>query len=179
MRYKCAMHRYVRLLTLPLAAVTIAALAIGGALAREGSPEPTESGGVVLDENEGEDEGVSAANVDRIVERLNDAIETEENETDAAAFTALADELGVGGAVRALLWADAHPDLSVDDILALRAGDDDNPPMGWGKIRKEYDPDGELGLHPGIGSVMGNGPDDPGAHGRARADEAKNKGSDD
>jgi hypothetical protein len=69
----------------------------------------------------------------------------------------------------------------------MRVGDGDDPPMGWGRIRKELDPDGELGLHPGIGSIMGNAsepgvadgqPEDPGAQGRDRAADAKDRGAD-
>jgi hypothetical protein len=56
----------------------------------------------------------------------------------------LAARYGVGGAVRVLAWADATG-MTTDEIAALRdAGD------GWGRIAHE------LGVSPGIGSIMGN-----------------------
>jgi len=75
-------------------------------------------------------------------------------DTDAAAFDELAAQYGVGGAVRLYAWADATG-MSVADIAALRDGDGE--PVGWGRIARD------LGVHPGIGSIMGRGnaPDEP------------------
>ena len=75
---------------------------------------------------------------------------------DEAQLSDLAARYGIGGAVRVLMWADSTG-LPVTDITALRDGTDLEPGMGWGQIAKE------LGVHPGIGSVMGNG------HGREDA----------
>jgi hypothetical protein len=75
-------------------------------------------------------------------------------EADAAEFDDLAARYGVGGAVRLYAWADATG-LSVEEIAALRDGDGE--PVGWGRLAKD------LGVHPGIGSIMGRGnaPDEP------------------
>jgi len=75
-------------------------------------------------------------------------------ETDPAKFDDLAARYGVGGAVRLYAWADASG-MTVDEIAALRDGD--GQPVGWGRIAKD------LGVHPGIGSIMGRGnaPDEP------------------
>ena len=105
-------------------------------------------------EAEESDAPPSADELARIVDRLAAA----GVETNAETVGALAAEHGVGGAVRLLAWADASG-RSVDEIAALRAGDADTAPMGWGRIAKE------LGVHPGIGSIMGNG----NGHGRENA----------
>lgn len=65
----------------------------------------------------------------------------------------LATDYGLGGAIRLLAWADAKG-MTVADLKAMR---DDG--QGWGQIAKQ------LGLNPGIGSVMGQG----GGHGRGSA----------
>ena len=80
---------------------------------------------------------------------------------DDAVLSDLATRYGVGGAVRVLAWsADADDDVSVESITAMRDGDGtEGSGMGWGRIAKE------LGFHPGIGSIMGNG----GGHGRDNA----------
>lgn len=70
-------------------------------------------------------------------------------------LTELATEYGVGGAVRIAAWsADPDDDVDVQGIRDMRAAG-----KGWGVIARE------LGVHPGIGSVMGNG----GGHGRENA----------
>ena len=74
-------------------------------------------------------------------------------------LTELATHYGVGGAVRIVSWAEADP-VRIDDVRAMRDGDGtEGSGMGWGKIAKE------LGVHPGIGSIMGKGgdhkPDEP------------------
>jgi hypothetical protein len=74
------------------------------------------------------------------------------NGIDATAkqLSALAADYGLGGAIRLLAWADAA-DMSVSDLRALR---DDG--AGWGQLAHD------LGVSPGIGSIMGKG----GGHGR-------------
>ena len=69
---------------------------------------------------------------------------------DDAVLNDLAARYGVGGAVRVLAWSH-DSQLDVEEITAMRDGTDTEPGMGWGKIAKELD------LHPGIGSIMGNG----------------------
>lgn len=98
-------------------------------------------------EAETEDDG-DAASV--ALERLSDAL----IEVDPAEFDGLAARYGVGGAVRLYAWAH-ETGMPVDDIAALRDGNGE--PVGWGRIAKD------LGVHPGIGSIMGGGnaPDAP------------------
>ena len=74
-------------------------------------------------------------------------------DASAEQLSALAAEYGLGGAVRLLAWADATG-MSVADLRAMRDGG-----AGWGKMAHELD------VHPGLGSIMGNG----GGHGRDNA----------
>jgi hypothetical protein len=71
----------------------------------------------------------------------------------------LAGRYGLGGAIRILAWA-ADPDVGMTAaaIADLRDGDGTEA-VGWGRLAKD------LGVHPGIGSIMGNG----GGHGRDNA----------
>lgn len=95
------------------------------------------------------------------IERLADA----GIEVDAAVFEDLATRYGQGGAVRLYAWADATGS-SVEEIAAMRDGDGE--PVGWGRLAKD------LGVHPGIGSIMGRGnaPDGPpGQQGRGDSDD--------
>lgn len=71
---------------------------------------------------------------------------------DEGVLSDLASRYGVGGAVRTLAWADAAS-VGVEEIAAMRDADG----MGWGQIARELD------VHPGLGSIMGNG------HGRENA----------
>ena len=52
--------------------------------------------------------------------------------------------------MRVLAWSDELA-MDVEEIAAMRDGTDAEPGMGWGRIAHE------LGVHPGIGSIMGNG----------------------
>lgn len=70
----------------------------------------------------------------------------------------LAAQYGVGGAVRIAAWAaaDDGDEVTIDSIRAMRDGDGSpGSGMGWGQIARE------LGVRPGLGSIMGNG----GGHG--------------
>jgi hypothetical protein len=68
----------------------------------------------------------------------------------------LAGRYGLGGAVRILAWAaDPEVDMTAAEIATRRDGDGTEA-VGWGRLAKQ------LGVHPGIGSIMGNG----GGHGR-------------
>ncbi len=69
----------------------------------------------------------------------------------------LSADYGLGGAVRLLAWADATG-MSLADLRALR---DDG--AGWGQIAHD------LGVSPGIGSIMGQGAGAAGDHGRESA----------
>jgi hypothetical protein len=84
---------------------------------------------------------VSAANLDRIVGLLADAGIT----TTADELKTLADQFGVGGAVRVLEFAHDSGKTSAEIVAMREAGD------GWGKIRKNL----ELTGGSGIGKIMG------------------------
>ena len=107
-------------------------------------------------------ETLDEAAVDHAVERLG----ASGIEADAARVRELATEHGLGGAVRVLAWADElEGTVSADDIVAMRAEG-----LGWGQIAKD------LGVHPGLGSIMGNG----GGHGRDTAPgQQKDRATDD
>ena len=81
--------------------------------------------------------------------------------TDAQALVATLTDLsaryGLGGAVRLVAWSD-ETGRSVEELAAMRDGG-----QGWGQIAKELD------VHPGIGSIMGNGGGNGGGHGREGA----------
>lgn len=160
------MTRSARVVWLPVAVVAALALAAGAVFARADN-KPDSPAQLLADESpaaspDASAEGVSAQNVDRIVGLLEDA----GIDTDAPAFTTLAADLGVGGAVRALAWADAtEGDTTAEEIVAMRADG-----MGWGVIRKELDPDGEFGLHPGIGWIMRGASPSPDASPAAATD---------
>ena len=62
----------------------------------------------------------------------------------------LATRYGLGGAVRVLAWSD-EASIDVAEIAAMRDGSETDAGMGWGQIAHE------LGVHPGIGSIMGDG----------------------
>lgn len=101
-------------------------------------------------ENEEPDEdGIPSQELlDRLVARLADAGVA----VDADEIAALAADYGVGGAVRLLWWASAAG-MSTDEISAMF-----DSGMGWGEIARELNAgDEELDLHPGLGSIMGNG----------------------
>jgi hypothetical protein len=96
--------------------------------------------------------------------------ETDETDADALARAAerlgvdqqqlqdLATTYGLGGAVRLVAWSSATG-TPIEDIRAMRDGDGtEGSGMGWGRIAKE------LGVKPGIGSIMGNGNPSPGAN---------------
>jgi hypothetical protein len=105
-------------------------------------------------------------NAERVVELLDDAGVT----TDAAELDGLADEFGLGGAVRILWWAEAAG-VDPSEIAAMR---DDG--MGWGQIRKALaDEHDDFDVGAGIGPVMGgNGQ----GHGQGQAQgQGKDKGN--
>jgi hypothetical protein len=65
----------------------------------------------------------------------------------------LADQYGVGGAIRIVAWSDGDA-ARMAEIRAMRDGDGtEGSRMGWGQIAAE------LGEDPGIGWIMGGGPE--------------------
>lgn len=85
-------------------------------------------------------------NADRVVELLDDqGIETDTTELDT-----LADDHGMGGAVRILAFADA---AGVDPSEVVQMREDG---MGWGQIARALAEEHEgFDLKPGIGWIMG------------------------
>ncbi|MEP6681119.1 MAG: hypothetical protein ABJB65_06530 [Chloroflexota bacterium] len=74
---------------------------------------------------------------------------------DPVQLKTLAAKYGLGGAVRLMAWSKSTG-KTVADLAAMRDGG-----TGWGQIAHE------LGVHPGIGSIMGDGHD--------KADKANDK----
>lgn len=83
----------------------------------------------------------SAEKLARVADRLG---------VDEAVLADLATRYGLGGAVRVLAWSQEKA-MDVEVIADMRDGSDTEPGMGWGQIARE------LGVHPGIGSIMGGG----------------------
>ena len=102
--------------------------------------------GETADEDEGR---LSAEHLDRLVTALGDAGVS----TNAATIEALAAEHGVGGAVRLLVWAQ-ESGLSTDELAGML---DAEAGVGWGDIAHQLNEANGSSLHPGIGSIMGNG----------------------
>jgi hypothetical protein len=112
------------------------------------------------DEDADDDMTPSLANLERIVARL-DAVGIA---TTTDELADLASRVGVGGAVRVLLFADASGSTPTAILARFEAG------TGWGVIAKE------LGVHPGLGAVMGNGRGhDPAAKAAAKAERARER----
>jgi hypothetical protein len=142
-----------RTLRIVLAAGVLALLVVGGALAAPSergqermapvaaSHQPQSPEAQAHHEDEDPDAPPSEQLLDRLVGTLNDA----GIETDAETIAELAADHGVGGAVRLLAWADASG-MSTGELADMFASG-----MGWGEIAQELD------LHPGIGTIMGNG----------------------
>ena len=130
-------------------------LAVSGTvLATRQPPTANEPAGVAQDDD---DIPPTAEELAHAADRLRASDIT----VDDAVLADLATRYGLGGAVRVLAWAaDPDDDMSVESITAMRDGDGtEGSAMGWGRIAKD------LGFHPGIGSIMGNG----GGHGRDKA----------
>jgi hypothetical protein len=105
------------------------------------------------------EEDTDAAPSAEALAHAQDRLEASGVTVDPAELSDLANRYGLGGAVRVVAWAE-ESGTTVADITAMRDGDGTpESVMGWGQIAKE------LGVHPGIGSIMGNG----GGHGRDNA----------
>ena len=147
---------------LPFATVALlVVVAATGALASRAPSQQDDQRPLAQDESEApeadeQEAPPTAEELARVVNRLAAA----GIETDADTVGALAADHGLGGAVRLLAWS-AASGMSVDQIAAMRAGDTDTAPMGWGQIAKDLD------VHPGIGSIMGQG--NGNGHGRENA----------
>jgi hypothetical protein len=135
-----------------LVALALVFVATGTVLALRAPQSPAEPRQLAQD---GEDGQPSAEDLAHAGERL----AANDLEVSDDLLAELAAEYGVGGAVRVVAWAGAD-DARMAEIRAMRDGDGtEGSGMGWGQIAKD------LGVHPGIGSIMGQG----GGHGRDNA----------
>lgn len=128
-------------------------LLVGGTVLATRAPQaPSEPAQLGQDGEENEVEAPpTAEELAHVADRLTRAEITYTDEQ----LSDFATRFGVGGAVRLLAWADAGHDL--DSLLTKREVDG----MGWGQIARE------IGEHPGIGRIMGNG--NGNGHGRENA----------
>ena len=122
-------------------------LVAGTALATQ-SPRPGTQGPLAASQEEPE----APPTADELAHAV-DRLAASGIDATAEQLSTLAADYGLGGAVRLLAWADATG-MSVADLRKLR---DDG--AGWGQLAHD------LGVSPGIGSIMGNG----GGHGREGA----------
>lgn len=152
--------RTLRLAAVPIALLLIVAL-VAVALANRGGVSSTDlqpgASADVEAQDEADDEEdapPTADEVARAAERLRAAGFTVNDDE----FADLASRYGKSGAVRLVAWS-AETGIAVADIASMRDGTEETAPMGWGRIAKE------LGVHPGIGSIMGNGKAGEGSNG--------------
>jgi hypothetical protein len=135
-----------------LVALALVFVATGTVLALRAPQSPAEPRQLAQDDEDGQP---SAEDLAHAGERL----AANDLEVSDDLLAELAAEYGVGGAVRVVAWAGGD-DARMGEIRAMRDGDGtEGSGMGWGQIAKE------LGVHPGIGSIMGQG----GGHGRDNA----------
>lgn len=114
------------------------------------------------------EEAPDAEAIARVRQRLADADITVTDEEIAD----LAGRYGLGGAVRLFAWS-KETGMSVADIAKLRDGDGEGAePLGWGRIARD------LGIHPGIGSIMGSGRGNGEPPGHARNDNGNGAADD-
>ena len=132
------------------AAAALVLVAVGSAFANRTPAAPNQPAQVASSH---EPEAQDDADTPPTAEELAHAVERLEAKgipfTDPQ-LTDLATRYGLGGAVRVLAWSD-ELSMDVEAIAAMRDGTDAEPGMGWGRIAYE------LGVRPGIGSIMGNG----------------------
>lgn len=129
-----------------LAAALLLVLAAGSVLATR-APQPATP--PAADHQDGDGNEGAASDAEAVTHALERLAANEITVEDEAAFGELAGQYGLGGAIRLHAWADATG-MSVDELAAMRDGDGTQP-MGWGQMARE------LGVHPGIGSIMGRG----------------------
>ena len=149
-RWDIMMNRTSRLAL--LVAFVLLLVAAGSVMATRAPVANDEPPPQQASEHEDESEEEAAPSAEDLA-HARDRLEKAEIEFDDAVLEDLASRYGVGGAVRLYAWEQAT-DESLADLTDRRdAG------MGWGQIARE------LEVHPGIGSIMGNG----GGHGRDNA----------
>ena len=141
-----------------LVALALAFVAAGTVLATRGPGQPAQPSHVAQDEGE---TPPTAEELAHAAERL----AANRLEVSDELLAELAAQYGVGGAVRIVAWSNGD-EAAMDDIRRMRDGTETVPGMGWGRIAKE------LGVHPGIGSIMGQG----GGQGRENAPGQQDEG---
>jgi hypothetical protein len=135
-----------------MAAAVLVLVVSGTVFATRAPSAPSQPAQVTQDE---EDAPPTADEIAHAAERLR----ANEITVDDAVFNELVTVYGVGGAVRIMAWSKGDSNV-IADIRAKRDGDGtEGSGMGWGRIAKD------MGVSPGIGSIMGNG----GGHGRDNA----------
>jgi hypothetical protein len=120
-------------------------LAIGGTVLATRTPAASSPPArfAASQEPQDQDEADAPPTADEIAHAV-DRLQAHGFATDAAALGALAESYGLGGAVRLTAWS-TETGMTVAELAAKR-----DSGMGWGQIAHE------LGVHPGIGSIMGN-----------------------
>lgn len=141
------MNRGSRLALLAAGALVLAA---AGTVLATRPPTPADRPGHQASEHEAEPAGHADGDASkaRALSRAAERLDVEEE-----LLGELASEYGVGGAVRIVAWSlDNDEGATIEQIQAMRDGDgSEGSAMGWGRIAKE------LGVQPGIGSIIGNG----------------------
>lgn len=138
-----------------LAAAVLLLVAAGGVMANR-SPIAQDLPAAPASSHEPESEEADAPPTAEDLAHAGDRLAAGGIPFDDAVLADLAARYGMGGAVRLLAWS-AQTQMDVEELAALRDGTDTEPGLGWGRIAKD------LELHPGLGSIMGNG------HGRDNA----------
>jgi hypothetical protein len=137
-------------------AAGVLVLVVAGSVLATRSPGGPSQTSLVADDPESPP---SAEDLAHAVERL----QAKDLPTDA--LDALAQTYGLGGAVRLIAWS-KETGRSVDVLAAMH-----DEGMGWGLMAKD------LGVHPGIGWIMGKGNAGGNGLGRAHA-PGQNRGAD-
>lgn len=129
-----------------LVAATLVVAVSGTVLATRQAPADRQPERVTQD---GDEAPPTAEDLAHAAARLTEA----EIAFDEAVLADLAARYGIGGAVRVLAWAnDPEDQITVESITRLRdTGGPEGTGMGWGRIAKD------IGVHPGIGRIMGGG----------------------
>lgn len=124
-------------------------VALAGTVLATRAPRTADEPEQLTQEQEEAEAPPTAEELAHAIERLSDAGYEVPAGID---FTELATAYGLGGAVRVVAWSYENQEgRDIAAIRRMRDGTDTEPAMGWGQIAKD------LGVHPGIGSIMGNG----------------------
>jgi hypothetical protein len=147
--------------TFRLAGLTALALLLAAAGAVVAVRAPDATGGPAPLAQDGDETPPTAEELAHAADRL----AANDLEVADEVLSELAGQYGLGGAVRIVAWSDGNADRMAR-IREMRDGDGtEGSEMGWGQVAKE------LGEHPGIGSIMGQG----GGHGRDDAPGQQNR----